>query len=128
MNAPPATTLQPFSVVAAPGFQKITDASWHGAPVTANARATAQVPTSLTEKPCARSAPGAQTIDANTARYRAERCHCISFLQCVRRAWERERWGLRWGGKSPPNILYVRNGGQRSLLARVFPPFHGVAL
>src|SRR5262245_57701470 len=104
MSAPPASTFQPFSVAAAPGFQKITDASLHGEPVTANERAVAQLPISLTPKPWARSATGDVQTNTNTARYRVKRCHCISFLQCFRRAWERERWGLRWGGTSPANI------------------------
>src|SRR5262245_1135196 len=103
MNAPPASTLQPFSVAAAPGFQKITDASLHGEPVTANAREVAHVPISLTPKPCARSATGdAQASDNSTARYRLGRCHCISFLQFFCRAWGTRAEWERWVVRAPP--------------------------
>src|SRR5213594_2957410 len=74
----------PFTPAAAPGFQKTTDASLHGALVAENPLANAHEPISFNPNACARATVGARASDARTARYGGRRCRCISILQLFR--------------------------------------------
>src|SRR5262249_30508335 len=78
--APPTYSDVPFMPADAPGFQKIDDASLHGALVAEKPRENAQDPISLSPNAWACADSGATDREATTAR-KSRWCRCISILR-----------------------------------------------